>query len=359
MQKKDYLLNFEEFANLLYAFGFIKIPYDAKIIEEEEKKDGKNSSINPNISKKDPNQSVNQSLKEANLAKINQTMLTETHEERVKRFKRKMEANMLKDAWKLLTNGKPEAEKVDSNQIIVFCASILGLYNGEKPEKHKSEDVILKTEGSTTKPFILKTEESVNPTELTDKNGEKPNNATEKLKKGQADQSPKLPTKTKDKALGNNNSVYAFGSTSRLDPRKQTGTMSTASLRTVSQVKKGKEKRTLLKMTLPDLNLSKYSYHSKTVKEIHSIFHQFYVNRVEFLVDAKKKASEEKVRSNSANSASNIILNRSGFTIGSKSTRSAQRWRNKILDVLIIIVYLIYNLNLSLLKTNLPPKIAA
>jgi len=330
-QKKDYMLSFEEFANLFYAFGFIKIPYDAKILEEDEKKDKKPVKVSAN------------------------DVVQETHEERVYRFKRKTEAAMLKDAWKLLTNGKPESERVDSNQVLVFCASFMGLYNGEK---QTNEEDMKNSESQPTKPFILNTEGSalnVNTEE---------NIVTTKASNPKRDKSPVYQPRPKGYYKSPRNSkkiVYAFGSSSNasLKTKKrnmQAGslnklTLSTSSSQTwLRKQQKGKDRRVLLKMLIPDLDLNKYSYHSKTVKQINSIFHQLYVNRVEFLVECKRKSEEENKRSASANSA--ISLSRSGITLGNKSTRSAIKWRAKVLDVII------YNLKsnniiIRLLKMNL------
>jgi len=50
--------------------------------------------------------------------------------------KKEKEMKVLRDCWKVLgVNNKDiseEIERVDTNQLLVFCASVLGLYKGEK-----------------------------------------------------------------------------------------------------------------------------------------------------------------------------------------------------------------------------------
>ncbi len=334
--KKDYQLNFEEFANLLYAIGFIIIPYDAKILEENEKLDNK--------PKKAPNSDANSSAGVgANLgASVQEKQLS--HEEKFQRFKRKIEAITLKDAWKILSGGKPNVEKIDSNQLLVFCASILGLYLGDFPE----DDSDNKDQEKKPDPKDKKEEQ--------DKDKESPSEGKEEVIDTKENEAKEK--NSKEKKIGVKNSLktprspkspknvpinYAFGSTAKVsiytkDPQAQSpkrniqaGAVKSSS--TVPQVKK--DKKNLIKSRIPEFEMEKYSYHIKTVKQIHSIFHQLYVNRVEWLERKKKEKAEEEDRKRSA-SAQSINLERSSFTIGNRSIMSAKRWRSKIIEVLLV-----------------------
>ena len=365
LKKKDHMINFEEFANLLYALGFIKVPYDAKILEEDEKKEKKNKKLVTDTLLPQPSQQLQQ---------ITDLMppVEDTHKDLILRYRRKTEANTLKDAWKILSNGRPEVDKIDTNQVIVFCSSILGLYNGDL----HTEEVIKTQESAVVKPFVLKTEESAqivkteenvdtktlnaNPnTNVNGTNNPSTNTNNDKIKKVKMVESQTGAHKSHNKKSNEDEKVYAFGSLSKVATLKskkppvagvnvvqksppvpkiniKAGTFNRANLLTsASQQTFGKDTRVLLKLLLPELDLSKYSYNAKTVNQIHSIFHQFYKNRVEYLVEAKRKYNQEHNRSASA--SPRMLLNESSFTIGNRSSRSAQRWREKVFVVISII----------------------
>lgn len=147
--------------------------------------------------------------------------------------KKDKEMGLLKDAWKILSNvhgEKSEEERIDSNQMLVFCAGLLGLYKGEVEMNS------------------ITANNSVHHTERKDKINSKEPSLIGKLSDS--------PTKKNDKPI--------------------------------------KITKNILKSVLPELDLSKYSYPQQTIKQIKSIFRYFYDNRVDALMLEKKQAKQAK-----------------------------------------------------------------
>jgi len=60
---------------------------------------------------------------------------TLTKEEIKLKKKKEKEKKFLKDAWNILINGNNEEDdKIDSNNLLIFLCSLLGLYKGEEVE---------------------------------------------------------------------------------------------------------------------------------------------------------------------------------------------------------------------------------
>jgi len=271
-QNTNLLVNFDEFAKIFYELGFIKIPYDSTLVEDDKKE---------------------------NKEKLEQ----ENPDLRIQRFRRKNEHICLKDAWKILTGGNPDLDKIDTNQLIVFCASILGLYPGDDPNAPKEE----------TKSNYLKTNES---------------NPSLSIKKERS-LSPKRNMITTPKNFTLGFGTYERGFSALKLSRNDTD-QSSARLK--------KKEKVLLKLVLPDLNLSRFSYHPKTVKQIHSIFHQLYNNRVAFLLENKKK--DELKKSSKTENIPNSPFDHKNH-LNERTIQSASNYRSKLYNVIKLFSYYI------------------
>ena len=274
-QNKNVMISFEDFARIFYELGFVKILYDAKLnINEED-----------DLFKSD---------------KDKQSSLQAEHPDiRIQRFRRKNETSCLKDAWKILTGGSPDLDKIDSNQLIVFCASILGLYQGDDPNASRASLAIGRkqfklnnVDSDATMP--IRTEKSLSPI--------------------------KSPLK----------SILKTPKTFRLTTIG--GSPMSKMRRNESQsTTRHKKEKILLKVVIPDLNLERFSYHPITVKQIHSIFHQLFNNRAEYIIESKKR----ELMKNSSKSESNLLNDQFNykFSLDEKTKKSAANYRSKLYTV--------------------------
>jgi len=273
-QENDYELTFDEYASLLYGIGFIKIQYDSKYNENFE------------ISKSDT-----KSKKKAKNGEEEKDSL----EVKKQMYRRRNEYNYLKDSWKFLTNDTITVDKVNSNQVLIFCASVIGLYDGEGDPQSPTNSPT----NSLLSPITLQGEENKTPL---------------KLKISEVDEN--VETKMNKETI--------------IDTSEKKEKLTARTHVTQTYTARAKKHRVLLKVVIPEFNLGKYSYHANTVKHIHANFRQFYTNRVEFVTELKRKHDlETGKRSRSANKNEDSHK----FTIGHKSNLSAKHWRDKTINV--------------------------
>jgi len=261
-QNRNYYINFDEFSKIFYELGFVRLPYDPTFNDEGKKE----------IDLTEPEHS----------------------EIRIQIFRRKNETNFLKDAWKILTGGNSALERVEANQLIVFCAAILGIYHGDDPDEEKLEEM---------KPLNLNT-----------------------------DMNKPTISVAKDKYLSPKENFLETPKTTLL-----TGSPGKILLKRNSTDKSElrRKEKILLKIVIPDLNMLKFSYHPKTVKQIHSIFHQLYRNRVEFLLERKKKEEIQRKIVYSENSISLTEPFNSKQNLDDKTNESAAHYRHQLYHVLL------------------------
>lgn len=292
-QENDYELTFDEYASLLYGIGFIKIQYDSKYNENFEK------SKSDTKSKK----KVKNREEEKDSLEVKKQM-----------YRRRNEYNYLKDSWKFLTSDTITVDKVNSNQVLIFCAAVIGLYDGEGDPQSPTNSPT----NSLLSPITLQGEENKTPLEL--KISEVDENVETKMNKETI-----IDTCEKKENLRN----YSHSlEKSRINNEIQKHTARTHVTQTYTA--RAKKHRVLLKVVIPEFDLGKYSYHANTVKHIHAIFRQFYTNRVEFVTELKRKHDlETGKRSRSANKNEDSHK----FTIGHKSNLSAKHWRDKNINV--------------------------
>jgi hypothetical protein len=224
-----------------------------------------------------------------------------------KKIKEK-ELKLVKDAWKILITGTnkihiegeiPEenSERIDTYQLIVFLASILGLHKGEENELNYNTNVnnshilntFVPTEGNANDKF-----DSI---PLSDMVADTfPYETPQAKNLSTLNNSTASPRKEEKKKVKVTNRFSTPG-------QKNTFSNMNASLSVHSTHKKSKiidnkgkkEKKNLLRMVLPELDIKKYHYLRTTVKQIKSLFRVMYDNRVFFLVEAKKKTNLEKL----------------------------------------------------------------
>ncbi len=274
----DCHLNFEETCNLLYSFGFIKQQYEPNKLNEE--------------------------TEEVNISKISTVPKDSTKEYSTNQ--------LLHTVWKYLTLGKNEIERVDSNQILVFCAAVLGLYVGDNPDQ--SSDFNTDASQATLNQESEKKEE---------KSKDISASATKSERKD-----------TKDKVI---QSESKKGILSIKLPPKQNVTKEDKApnldIPTTRSMKK--DNKPLLKILLPNLDLKKYSFNFRTTKHINNMFHQFFLNRMDFMSEAKNKAKEV-VQITSAKRVS-----KAATTMNTKSQQICEDWRKKCFEVINNIIILV------------------
>jgi len=311
-QKRDVDVTFDDFANLMYGVGFTKIPYDSKFNEEfgtfEPKKIKKKVKYERNYGSYGKGYDSGE----------------ESLDVRTTKYRRRKEFEFLSDAWKLLIGPSclvnSSKDKVNSNQLLIFCLSVLGLYKGEgapeSPERELLSPSTVPRDLSDINILSLDTkdtkESNVNTKSILSKTPKPPS---------LRDKDVKVTSIRLDSNISNNSSKL-------MNNRKQT-TKSQRSQQSHST--RAKKVKVLIKAVLPEFDLSRYSYHVSTVKNINSAFHQLYVNRVDYLIDLKKKLDEDHKRSKSVTKDTSTSFS---FSLGNKSCLSAQHWREKKFNVI-------------------------
>ncbi len=118
------MLNFEETCNLFYTFGFIKKQYDPK--------KGSSSNAVPTTAATEENLQTEGNKDKEKAEKEKEK--AEKEKEKAEQLREQIMNETLRNAWKFLTDGNEKTERVDSNQLLIFCAAVLGLYTGENEE---------------------------------------------------------------------------------------------------------------------------------------------------------------------------------------------------------------------------------
>jgi len=212
---------------------------------------------------------------------------------------------LLKDAWKILSNANEEA-KVDTNQILIFCSVVLGIYKGE--------------EGSNNVNNELKQELIAHPVE------NKEEKVNTQIEKAQGQASPKdtniistkvSPSKKKRKM------PHRFSSVSE----HKTYFNETGFKLNVKTIKPEEEKnKNLLTVVIPELDITKYYYNKKTVKQIKILFRNMYDTRMHFLTEEKRKTRQENQETQQKETT------KTPFMPSHKLRQSADNYRQKIFE---------------------------
>jgi hypothetical protein len=89
-----------------------------------------------------------------------------------------------------------------------------------------------------------------------------------------------------------------------------------------------KENKNLIKIAVPELDLGKYKYSKHTIRQIKTIFREFYDNRVLFLDEQKRKIKKDK--KTSVDSSNDYM--RQTFVTSSRLRQSADNFRRRIYE---------------------------
>lgn len=269
-------------------------------------------------------------------------------------FKKEKELNLLKDAWKILSNinandEQVHDERIDTNQLLVFCAGLLGLYKGEDAytsnnnNGNNSQNNEEKVERKNTEVNNEQKHELVvatHPTQdvTTTNNETSPNvnniNTNPSTIQHQKNFSTMVSSPKKGKRVKIPNrfstpmerhtfsSMYgsSFGSFSLTATNQKSKKIDFTQLE--------KENKNLLKIVVPELDMSRYHYLKNTVRQIKILFRYMYDNRVNFLIEQKKKAKMDKLNSYT----NKELMFRHTIRPSENFRQSAENFRKRVMD---------------------------
>jgi len=175
---------------------------------------------------------------------------------------------LLRDAWKVLmkSKNKENEEKTETNQIIIFCAAILGLYKGEEDQLHVNKED--------------KQELIANKIEKTNEEQKETNETQQKERNTSAFKRKRISIPNRFSSMSEHHSYN--------ETFKATNKSSTAAV-----------KHSIISSVLPHLIITDYSYSRKTVKHLKIIFRYFYDSRASFSHQETKRLRQEKRRDSS------------------------------------------------------------
>lgn len=324
--RDNYMLSFDNYVSLLHRLGFIK--FDLKkqkelLIKKAQEEEKKNQEAKENsITSPQNNSNIQQSL-----IKVDKNMKRGKSEKPEDRVYKKVdkEIKVMIDSWVYLV--KKGEEKVNTNQVLVFLAGILGLYEGEKPlEEHinikvepkegnhnkNDEDVNIDKDNKETTIKIIN--DNVNPNE-TNKTGSNFKTVTKSKMNKSEDHHEK------EKKTGNSKNFYnslPFNCGSLHPKYKKT-------FKDAKSEEKTKKIEILLKKVVPELDLKIYSFSAKLMNHLKFHFRYFYDNRMNFLLKEKRKFYSNKT----------VAQNELVFKpkLNAKTLKSAEEYRRKCIEV--------------------------
>jgi hypothetical protein len=369
--RDNYMLSFDDFISLLHKLGFIKFDLkkqkellQKKVSQEEEKKslEGKehenshqnNSNIQQSMIKSDKN-----SMKRGK---------SEKPEDRV--FKKvDKEINVMTESWKYLS--KKDQEKVNTNQVLVFLAGILGLYEGEKPEEVAVEKNNIKVEPKEVDPKEVDPKEveskeetkedqkEVEPKEVELKEG---NVVEEEVKTNvEKEDNKESEMKVEVEKIDENNVVVVnevkkddnlLSPVVVMKPNKSEehienekkgkksknfynampfncGNLHPSYKKSKKEAKseeKPKKTEILLKKVVPEIDLTLYSFSAKMMNHLKFHFRYFYDNRMNFLLKEKRKYYNNKTITQTE-----LVFKPK---LGAKTLKSAEEYRKKCKELI-------------------------
>jgi len=288
--RDNYMLSYDDYINLLHKLGFIK--FDVKKQKEFEEKRDQNaldekkiSEINNSLGSPQINSNThNNSNIQNSVIKTEKNLARGKSEKPEDRVSKKLdkEIKVVKESWKYLS--KKDQEKVNTNQVLVFLAGILGLYNGEKPEEAKentNENNIKKVEEEgKTNVDVAKSQEVEKKPDAEVKIAENKPIVESKAKQNKTDEDLD-DKKTKKKGFYNPN-PFNCGS---VHPKKT---------QEAKSEEKPKKNEILLKKVVPEVDLSIHGFSAKLMNHLKFHFRYFYDNRMNFLLKEKRKFYNKK-----------------------------------------------------------------
>jgi len=311
-------INFEEYCKLMKSLGFILFDHADKFqpeisgintlenqtesyskIEKEELTNLKTLNDLQNSDNAIPSQNKNNNFNS-----------TKCREKKEKSMKEK-EYNLLKDSWNIISNG--EGTKINSNQLLIFCASVLGIYKGES-ESNLAAASLESNKVIESNTSDLNENKTKTPTlksgNILVKNP-KLNNTSNKTNK-----KTKIPNRFSTyKEVAKYNTVHGLNYAVSLSRNKH------------PNISYKQSERNPLMTVIPDFESNKYFYLPSTVKLIKELFVTMYLNRTEFLAKEKKKSKESKLDQKNENKTENF-----GKKPSKKLRRSAENFKRRVLE---------------------------
>jgi hypothetical protein len=380
--KKDSLLiNFDEFANLMYNLGFLK--YDHNISSSI---GGTHTLINEVLEESSKNEINNESSVQEIKNNRNSMMTVQTHHKNLdstvpnnnlttrggdldkaekEKKKQEKEFNLLKDSWKILSTVNAVSntsntedvntgtiqnthtdDRIDTNQLLVFCSGLLGLYKGEDTPTTTEGNVNSRPNtyvaNNEAKHDLVVTTHPTQPTEdmttTNNLNSDGIPNTTESnlnnVEKTPAthptrEMTLSSPQKNKKRKCPNRFSTpMEHHNWSTLNGTSFSLTTTNKNAKKIDFEKLAKENKNLLKIVVPELDMARYHYLKNTVKQIKILFRNMYDNRVEFLVLQKRKAKEEKARMSETKDLLRETMNQPNHRL----RQSAENFRKRVYE---------------------------
>ena len=330
--RDNYLLSFDNYISLLHKLGFIKFDLkkqkellQKKAVQEDEKK---TQEAKDNLS----NSPQNNSNIQQSVIKVDKNMKRGKSEKPEDRVYKKVdkEIKVINESWTNLV--KKGQEKVNTNQVLVFLAGILGLYGGETPDENDAKEDI-KLESNQVENENKKEEEpksnveiekeivskiscqNINSNELSKTENKVANEIKSKKNKSE-DHGEKEKKGLKTKNFFNG-IPFNYGTTHQ--------TLKKTKKDTISE-EKPKKNEILLKKVVPELDLSLYSFSAKLMIHLKFHFRYFYDNRMNFLLKEKRKFYSNKTV------AQNELIFKP--KLNAKTLKSAEEYRRKCIEVL-------------------------
>lgn len=316
-QRDSIEINLEEYCKLMRTLGFVLYDHEEKhnneVVHFENAKIPQNTSTNEEAKSLSADSQLNDEIKKENINNIPVVQPSSPHfnsshinekSEKEKSYKHK-EYTLLKDSWKILSSGQDDNTKINSNQLLVFCASILGVYKGESDIASSDRTLEEKVPNSAARDninFMNKT-------------------ATNFIKK------PKLNTSNQNKPVKKTKIPNRFSTYQELSAYNSVrGVNKNIKANSLNTSEKQPEKNPL-KAVVPELDTTKYFYMNSTVKLIKDMFLTMYLNRTEFVAKEKKRMKDI-AKSETENHRNTFTTTRTS----DKLRRSAENFKRRVLE---------------------------
>lgn len=322
--RDNYLLSIDDYISLLHKLGFVK--YDLKKQKELLNKNNQQEQENKNQENKENSENTpqnNSNIQQSEIKTEKNTLIrgkSEKPEDRV--FKKvDKEIRVINESWKYLV--KKDSDKVNTNQVLVFLAGILGLYEGEKPQEIKEDTTKGKLEGNEQ----LNEEEKNVENDPNNLQSEKQENNKENDKEIQIKECVNRSVEPKDHSK-KGRKLKQFYNALPFNCGNLHRSYKKAKKENKSEEKTKKKGEILLKKVVPELDLSLYSFSAKMMNHLKFHFRYFYDNRMNFLLKEKRKFYNNKTISQTE------LVFKPKLT--AKTLKSAEEYRRKCKEVNIL-----------------------
>jgi hypothetical protein len=326
--RDNYMLTVDDYISLLHKLGFVK--YDLKKQKELlsknslQEQENKNQETKENKENNESNPQNNSNIQQSEIKTDKNTMVrgkSEKPEDRV--FKKvDKEIKVINESWKYLV--KKDSDKVNTNQVLVFLAGILGLYEGEKANEVKEDDLKPAEGKEQTNEEEKNKENDENnlQNEVKENNKEHDNIQNEmevQLKTtGNRSVEPKEHLRKGKKTKQFYNALpFNCGNLHQSYKKRKKEHKSEEKIKKKGEI--------LLKKVVPELDLALYSFSAKMMNHLKFHFRYFYDNRMNFLLKEKRKFYNNKTISQTE-----LVFKPK---LNPKTLKSAEDYRRKCKEV--------------------------